>query len=247
MSNIAVYIDYRESELIGLLRTGGTEIQTPNLDVGDIMISIGDDPVLILERKTLADLAASNRDGRYREQRARLLAMRGQGIAIGYLLEVGSGWSAEMNRVWPGNVQESTLASLVFRLSLRYGIPVIESRDAKTSTGIVRQLTKMVTADPEVFKGGIAGDATAVAAAYTEALSAQKSANRNLKRVGAGMLQAIPGVGAKISEMIMDKIETIEGLCKLSQEELAGLSLGKRTVGKMLGEKIWNALHCGAK
>jgi ERCC4-type nuclease len=243
MSNIIIHIDFRETELFELLKdAGGFTVDSINLEVGDIMICNGDDPLVVLERKTLSDLASSNRDGRYREQRARLLSLRGQGVAIGYLLEVGNGWSADLGRVWPGKILETTLASLVLRLQLRYGIPVIESKDKHVSSALIRQLVRMVSADVDVFKFA-AGDATEVAAAYTEVLSAQKSANRNLKRVAAGMLCAIPGCGGKMSESIMDACETLENLMKKSQEEIATLSIGKRTVGKVLAEKIWNALH----
>jgi len=244
MSNILVHIDCREGELYDLLKgVEGLKVDSLNLEVGDIMICNGEEPLVILERKTFADLASSNRDGRYREQRARLLSMRGQGIVIGYLLEVGSGWSADLGRVWPGKILETTLASIVLRLQLRHGIPVIESKDKHVSAALIRQLVKMAAADVDVFKSETTGDAAVVAAAYTEVLSAQKSANRNLKRTAAGMLCAIPGCGGKMSESIMDACGTFAELVKKSQEEIAALNIGKRTVGKVLAEKIWTALH----
>jgi ERCC4-type nuclease len=244
MSNIIVHIDFRETELYELVKgMEGATVDSISLEVGDIMICNGEEPLLVLERKTFADLASSNRDGRYREQRARLLSMRGQGIVIGYLLEVGGGWSADLGRVWPGKIPETTLASLVLRLQLRYGIPVVESKDANVSAALIRQLVRMVAADVDVFKSVATGDATAVAAAYTEVLSAQKSANRNLKRVAAGMLCAVPGCGGKMSESIMDACGTLADLVAKSQAEIAALNVGKRTVGKVLAEKIWNALH----
>ena len=85
---------------------------------------------------------------------------------------------------------------------------------------------------------------TAAAAVYTEALSAQKSANRNMKRPAAGMLCAVSGVGGKMSESILDACEgTLEGVMKKSEVELAAVSLGKRTVGKVLAKTLWSALH----
>jgi ERCC4-type nuclease len=253
MSDIVVHVDFRETELLEMLRLkctghGKIKVDSQNLDVGDIVIANGltEQPYLVLERKTLADLASSNRDGRYREQRARLLSLKGQGIAIGYLIEVGPGWSAELNRVWPGNVPETTLLSIITRLQIRFGIPVIISKDAAISKGLIFHLASQISEDNDVFAAGtgLAADATVAAAAYTEALSAQKSANRGLKRTAAGMLCAIPGIGAKLSEGILDACDgTLEGVMKKSLDELTALKVGKRSVGKVAAEKIWTALH----
>ena len=252
MSNIVIHVDHRETELLQLLLAKSTDtisVDSQNLDVGDIVIANAatEQPYLVLERKTLADLASSNRDGRYREQRARMLSVKGQGVAIGYLIETGAGWTTELNRVWPGNVPETTLLSIITRLQLRYGIPVIMSKDAHISRSLILHLANQLYENPSVFAAGsgLAADATVAAAVYTEALSAQKSANRGLKRTAAGMLCAIPGVGAKLSEGILDACEgTLEGIIKKTQEELSLLKVGKRAVGKIAAEKIWTALHC---
>lgn len=251
MLDIVIHVDYRESELIELLKGVAKDhitVDSQNLDVGDIVIANAatEQPYLVLERKTLADLASSNRDGRYREQRARLLSVKGQGIAIGYLIESGPGWSSELNRVWPGNVPETTLLSIISRLQFRYGIPVITSKDARTSQALILHLAGQIRDDAGVFAAGsgLAADATVAAAAYTEALSAQKSANRGLKRTAAGMLCAIPGIGAKLSEGLLDACDgTLDGVMKKTQEELSLLKVGKRSVGKVAAEKIWTALH----
>ncbi len=74
---VATLLDDRERGLIGLLPSWTVS----HLSVGDIWIGLdasGSGPApygLILERKTAADLEASILDGRYREQRARLLAV----------------------------------------------------------------------------------------------------------------------------------------------------------------------------
>lgn len=251
MAKLVVHIDFREKELFEVLKSKAENlpfiIASQNLDVGDVMIGLeSGEPLLVMERKTLSDLASSNRDGRYREQRARLLSVKGQGVAIAYIIEIGSGWSNELNRVWPGKVVESTLYSIVLRLQLRYGISVLQVKDTAGTIALIGQLCKMLQEDSEVFSqsGGLVGDATAAAAVYTEALSAQKSANRNMKRIAAGMLCAIPGVGAKMSESILDACDgTFDGVMSKSEAELAAVSLGKRTVGKVLAKTMWTALH----
>lgn len=62
-------VDTREAELIRFFTDEKVEIEVKQLSVGDIWI--GD---LIIERKSIRDLEASILDGRYREQRGRILA-----------------------------------------------------------------------------------------------------------------------------------------------------------------------------
>ena len=247
MSELSIQVDSRERDLCEILKKQtGVAVVSMSLEIGDIMIVNSEKPLLVIERKTLADLASSNRDGRYREQRARLLSMRGQGIAICYLLEFGQGWSPDLNRVWMGGVTETLLLTIVTRLQLHYGIPVLTSKDTSSSSTLILHMSKMLLDKPDLFtpNSGILADATLASAAYTEALSAQKSANRGLKRVAAGMLCAIPGIGSKLSEGLLDACEgTMEGVLKKSAEELALIKVGKRAVGKVAAEKIWSALH----
>ena len=250
MNDILVHIDSREHELLNAIKTKFKDlpVDSISLDVGDIMIvnSKTEVPLLILERKTFSDLASSNRDGRYREQRARLLSLRGQGIPIGYLVEMGPGWSVDLNRIWPGSVSEDLLLSIVMRLQLTHGIPVIYSKDVAVSATIINHLCKMLKNEPEQFipTKGILADATVAAAGYAEAISAQKSANRGLRRTGANMLSTIPGVGSVMSEGVLDACGgTLEGVMGKSKEDLALIKLGKRTIGKLAAEKIWVALH----
>ena len=74
-----IKIDIREKKLIPLLKAlnrdynYNLEIIEERLDLGDIIVCDKDNnELLIIERKTLSDLAASIRDGRYMEQSFRL-------------------------------------------------------------------------------------------------------------------------------------------------------------------------------
>ena len=83
---VQLVLDVRERGLAAAL--AGTPFTTAALDVGDLVIQQEDGtPLLVAERKSLADFAASNTDGRYREQRARLMAVRGSGVAVLYVVE----------------------------------------------------------------------------------------------------------------------------------------------------------------
>ena len=77
-----LYLDCRENALIQLMP--GTEVK--QLTLGDVLIEVEGREVII-ERKTLADLAASIVDGRYREQSERLAAYDIPNHNVLYLIE----------------------------------------------------------------------------------------------------------------------------------------------------------------
>ena len=70
-----IIIDTRESNLLSLLPKDNDSfmITSENLTIGDIHLCTPDNtPIMIFERKTVKDLAASIQDGRYKEQSIRL-------------------------------------------------------------------------------------------------------------------------------------------------------------------------------
>lgn len=74
MTSKKLVIDYREAALLEHLRDTYPELEfeTENLPVGDIMLRVEEKPLFIIERKTVLDLVASIKDGRYRDQKHRL-------------------------------------------------------------------------------------------------------------------------------------------------------------------------------
>ena len=77
---LEILIDYRESKLKDLFdkhifkdKKLTPLITYENLDVGDIIIKKDEKTVLIFERKSIPDLYSSINDGRYKEQKIRLL------------------------------------------------------------------------------------------------------------------------------------------------------------------------------
>lgn len=90
MSNTHLIIDNREKDLKSVFK----EAEFKNLDLGDIQINYikdGKEEIfLLIERKTMSDLIASVNDGRYREQKKRLLESGIPKERIMYLLEGSS-------------------------------------------------------------------------------------------------------------------------------------------------------------
>lgn len=90
MSNTRLIIDNREKDLKAAFKNA----EYKNLDIGDIQINYNkdgkDEIFLLIERKTMEDLIASVNDGRYREQKKRLIESGIPKERIMYLLEGSS-------------------------------------------------------------------------------------------------------------------------------------------------------------
>ena len=86
-SNYFIRLDNREKELIKNKAKLGFPVKTEQLVVGDIQFWDGNNILICIERKTYADLSASIKTGRYREQKHRLLKSYPKKV-ITYLLEI---------------------------------------------------------------------------------------------------------------------------------------------------------------
>lgn len=122
---MTIIIDYREHELLQYCEEHHIAVQHENLLVGDIVIKL-EDTTLVFERKTLADLAASIKDGRYHEQKQRLLSTF-PFHRITYLIE-GS-ISSMMNKETVFGMSSKALLTAVISAQYRDGFHVIETKN----------------------------------------------------------------------------------------------------------------------
>lgn len=262
LTAMKVIIDTREEDLWKLLEpwlpgsaaavTDGWTVERKPLEVGDIAFvregegEVAEEELVLLERKTAEDLGASQKDGRYREQRARLLAKRGGGTAIGYLLEAPA-WSPTLSRTWcRGAFSEVNLQTTIVRLQMRYTIPVFQSTGLKESVAWIRRIAASLKADPTVFKTGLATEATAAAAAYKDAIHVKKAANMDASLLLTTVLRTVPGVGAAAADAIMGHVGgSFPAFYALGEAELAAIPLanGKRKLGAATAGKLWAAFH----
>ena len=239
-SALSLILDVRESRLAAALTTLGVPYTTANLDVGDFMIQNAEgEPLLVAERKSHADFAASNTDGRYREQRARLMAVRGSGVAVLYILE--GIWSETEGRRY-GSLSEANLKRLTTRLMLRYGMPVLAGDSLMDTARWCRTLLAQLADDPTVFQPESAAATADAMSGFTAAISTVKKGNKTAGGTAAAMLSAIPGLGGKRVAALLG-LKSIAELVTLSAAELADLSVGGKRLGPALGKTITEALH----
>lgn len=247
MSQMAVSLtlvcDNREHGLIRELTKRGIPHTVTTLDVGDFMIQTAEGaPLLVAERKSHADFAASNSDGRYREQRARLMAVRGSGVAVLYILE--GAWSVDGSLMFcGGRTTEELLQRLTTRLILRYGMPVLASSSLSETARWCQVLLAQLGADPAVFQPeeGLAAATTAAMTSFTAALNTVKKGNKTASGTAQAMLSAIPGLGDKRVTALLSA-KSIAELVAMTESEIAALVVGGKRIGDKLAQTIASAL-----
>jgi ERCC4-type nuclease len=148
-----VKIDIREQELIVQLQRlialndifKNINVEKINLPIGDIIIfdPVKNEDIIIIERKTINDLLASIKDGRYEEQSYRLNGTNTHNHNIIYLIE---GDVNRANRFKDTGVKDkSIIYSAIFSLNYYKGYSVIRTFNLEeTSIFICNTFNKLI-------------------------------------------------------------------------------------------------------
>lgn len=141
-----IKIDHREHDLIQSCKyfldicPSYKEIQMEicNLPIGDIIIcDDADCETIIIERKSLSDLAASIKDGRYEEQSYRLNGLTHPNHNIMYIIE------GDLNKVqtFKTRIDKSVLYSAIFSLNYYKGFSVLRSQNLEETAIMICHMT----------------------------------------------------------------------------------------------------------
>ena len=218
-------IDNRETALHELLKIEHEFVQ---LHIGDIIIGESvEKPILILERKTYADFQASIIDGRYREQRGRLLA---SGARVAYVLE-GSPTALRPP------MTAMSIEKIVARLMLVHGVSVFRTPSTAGTATLIETLNSMWIEDPKTFD-----QATGAQRAADGIHVVKKSNTENPEIFGTSLLCLVPGVSVKAAEAWLREFKTVGAVIKADEKALADVKNGSRRIGNAVAAraiKIW--------
>lgn len=228
MSSTNLYIDARECKLREILEKNGAPFVTKPLELGDILIENPKRQILI-ERKTIADFHASIIDGRYKNQKLRLLEWRNQvesGETEGrkniiYLFEEKTG----------DNKDRSYWGALV-NMIIRDNIGVIQCDGMVRTAQIIMDICKKL--DEDKFDELEGGSRNISLEGYA------KGKYNTPKHCYLGQLSLIPGISSAIAEKIAEKYPNMRALLnEMNVKELGNIRISeKRRLGDKLAEKI---------
>ena len=232
-----VKIDARERELIPLIREKLGEasdqitISVESLPLGDIIFCKDEQELLIIERKSVADLAASIKDGRYQEQSYRLDGTDLHNHNIVYLIEGNIARAA---------FDKSALYSAMFSLQYYKGFSVWRTFSIDETATILCNSIKYLVKSSATRTGYYAvgassgGGVTNVGAGssasgpeepktssdkdYVSVVKTIKKDNVTPNNIGEIMLCQIPGVSAGTALAIMAHFKCMVNLIADLQE-----------------------------
>lgn len=224
-----IIIDNRENSLIKLLEENNETFIKKNLEIGDIQYIENDKLIYIIERKTINDLGASIKDGRYKEQKMRLLSNHSNNIY--YIIEGNIDDCNTLNR--------KALLGSIINMSFRDNIKVINSNNIKDTYDIIIQIRRK-------YNEGKFKEVESSTDNYVSSIKMNKKENMSKEICNIVQLATIPGVSQKISKIIIEKYDTLSNLIEEYKKNdnllLADISLGKRKIGKVLSTKIYDYL-----
>ena len=199
--------------------TTNHEIKSERLPLGDIILhdptqgqGLGRD-IVIFERKTRADLAASIRDGRYKEQSFRLIetaaATGFHTHNIVYIIEGDLSRYDERH----SRITKTALQSAMVSLMYYKGFSVVRTMNVGETAELILNFADKVakesadgTRPAYDAEASTSTTATPTAQAYSE-VSAKKEKRDYITRenIGEIMLAQVPGVSAKMASAILAK------------------------------------------
>lgn len=235
-------IDSREKEeartiIQQIVQEHGYQVNIEQLSVGDLAITDDKGNIkLVLERKTCRDMAASLNDGRYREQKDRLLASEIKWK--GYILE---GQYPNDGIRFPSKkgqkvVTQATYYSMITGITLRDKLLVYNSNDVTETSRLLCQMLKKI---PDY----VTGNETNYQSNLIKSVSTVKKDNMTPEVCYLAQLCQIPGVSHTIATVIATKYLNMQMMYQAKAVELSELLINNRRLGKVLGNRIYDYLH----
>ena len=244
--NIVIRIDVRETELIAKCESMAAIFPNVNflkeqLPLGDIIINDGFKELIIIERKSLTDLAASIKDGRYEEQSYRLKNLWHHNHNIIYLIEGDfSKFNSFKYNAFKGTLDKQTLYSAMFSINYYKGFSLMRSQSVDETANIIFNMAHKLA--KETSKTSFYSNDLNVTSSTTSSTNLEENLEENLEKnlekekdngkdycavikkvkkdnvtaenIGEIMLCQIPGVSSASALAIFEQFKTLPNLIK---------------------------------
>lgn len=253
-----IRVDMREDSLYSLFQANATNatnatkpihaLRSESLPVGDVILSSadGETDYIVFERKSLPDLAASIRDGRYKEQSLRLQAF--PNVHTHNVVYIVEGDFSRYNERF-SKIGKGALQSAMCSLNYYKGFSVVRTMSLAETHEIIQCYANKLAASPAPYGHYYKPHGT-TEEAYCGALKVKQVKCENItpQNIGEIMLCSIPGVSNKTASVIMKKYTTLRGLIEAMKESGSGECLDdirletQRKLSKQCIQNIYNFL-----
>jgi ERCC4-type nuclease len=251
-----IQIDNREKDLISLFEKNNYnesihKIEQKQLQIGDVILKNNEEKEqIIIERKSLYDLASSIKDGRYKEQSFRLNNCSVPNHNIIYLIE-GDWENYDANK---GRMNKDTLLSACITLNHYKGFTIWQTRNTYDTVIFITQLANKVEKMNRSEKPFYETSEITNTKEYIDVACVNREKKKNIdeNNIGVFMLACIPGVSTKTASRIIEHFGSIKKLINSIEKDstcLNNLTLlspnGKeRKINKKIISDIIQYLKC---
>lgn len=219
-------IDDRETKLKKILN--GDNIKYEALDIADIHVKCNNSTILLVERKTNSDLQSSLTDGRYKEQKYRMLSA---GIPFLYILEGES-----FLQIKEPTTMEKALQTIELDLCMSNKSQLIRTRDVADTAHFLLLCMKYLGKTSNIQPHDHSEE---------DFICKKRSKCVTESNILKVMLCQIPGVSIKISNAISSfyNASPSEFFSKLSDstrmiDDISIITTGSKKIGKKLAQNI---------
>ena len=227
---INIVIDNRETKLLPLVKKliesepqkfEHISLKIEQLEIADIQIKDEEDNILLMiERKSISDLASSILDGRYNEQSFRLDKTLVPNHNIYYLIE----GSIKNYKNFNKKINSNTIYSSIFTLSYYKGFSVFKTEDIlETACFITRITDKLYRENKTTFKPSfysLNNDIHKESKEYSDIIKTEKKSFIHKDNIAKIMLMQIPSVSSNSASIITNKYKTIIDLICALQDDI---------------------------
>ena len=220
---------------------------------------------LIIERKTIYDLFSSIQDGRYKEQKYRLLKNYDKSQIVYLIEDVSTPSKIKYLRNFT-SVTQGSIVNTIFRDNIK----VVRSFNLEESVAYILNMLKKMKNNPEFFaselietsetsESGESND-TSDTSDYVDNFKLKKSSEMTPINCALVQLSVIPGLSINMAKVIINRYGSLFKLMDAYQQisvdnlesreqMLMNLELDiknnkKRKLGKVLSQRIYQYLHC---
>jgi ERCC4-type nuclease len=225
-------IDSREHCIIKLLEERHIHHHVISLDVGDIRLSYNDNLIALIERKTLTDLGQSITDGRYRDQKKRILDNYPKPKVL-YIVE-GNIFSNVVSSSSKFGLPADRIRGAIINTLMRDNIKVVCVNDLEGTIMFLSELCTRVLRDPSKYCNMEENVCVTSMPIHT------KSSYMTKETFSANVLSLIPGVSYQTAQLIMGYYTDLKHMIlSCTEEDIAAIRLNSgRRVGPKLAHRI---------
>jgi len=144
-TNVLLKIDNREIKCKDSLKLNENEVEYLNLEYGDFQVIINNEVQIILERKTLDDLLASIKDGRYKNQKNNILNTFSCSQYY-YIIEGNLSYKSN-----PTKITDKILISAVINTQLRDKISIFYTKNVNETCELIQCIYNRVKDNPNDY------------------------------------------------------------------------------------------------